>query len=199
MTRPKEAGYACFLRHDFLDLLRLAREMGVRNDILDDFYRHLSRLEAAVQSYRTAPIGEWDPDPKRWVGFYTALRDLLGEGDWKYVNNPGGGFMGYWWHWKGNTYLQLEQNKLCFKIEVADRDKKVRVARWNEWHETLVSANRDCGLPLKSSPRREGQWMTVMVLARDYRQSDVRGVIDMQRTVQELRKVESLHDVAASR
>jgi hypothetical protein len=196
LTRPQQAGYACFLRSDLLDVLQIGHTYGVRNDIFDDFISYLSGLEAAVQSYCSVPITAWDSDPRRWVGFFTALRERLCDGHWDYVSNPSGGFMGFWWHWKGKKYLQLEQSKLCFKIEVADQDKATRMQQWVEWHEALMTSNQRFGLPLKKPPRREGQWMTVVVMANDYRQIDGRGIIDMDRTVEMLRKAEQLLDAA---
>ena len=197
LTRPQQAGYACFLRRDLLDILREGRESGVRNDIFEDFYRYLRGIQAAVQSYLQVPVTDWDSDPRRWVGFFAALRERLGDGDWDRVNNPSGGFMGFWWHWNGNRYLQLEESKLCFKVKVVDPDPVVRKERWREWHDALVANNRSFGLPLKKSARKMGTWMSVVVLTEDYRQTDAKGMIDIERTVERLREAERLLDAAA--
>ena len=91
--------------------------------------------------------GEWGCDGSRWTGFFLALQESLGDGKWGYVPNPSGGFMGFWWHWRGDKYLQLEEDQLCFKIMV--QEKADQAARWKEWHRVLMLAAQGCGLKLK--------------------------------------------------
>lgn len=90
-----KAGYGRFLRRDFLTVLDRGAATGVRNDIFADFHGRLKRIEGAVQSYQHAPLDRWDEDPNRWIGFFLALQERLGEGDWNYVSNQRGGFMGF--------------------------------------------------------------------------------------------------------
>ena len=53
MTAPRgrlpveQAGYACFLRRDFLEVLRRGEEAGVRHDVFLDFLGYLRRIEEA--------------------------------------------------------------------------------------------------------------------------------------------------------
>lgn len=88
------AGYGRFLRADFLAVLELGERAGVTSDIFTDFHRRLRKVEAAVQSFRTAPLAEWNTDWNRWKGFYLALQAGLGEGDWDTVSNQSGGSWG---------------------------------------------------------------------------------------------------------
>ncbi|MFM8273476.1 MAG: hypothetical protein ACKODX_14275 [Gemmata sp.] len=101
------------------------------------------------------------------------------------------------WHWNGNKYLQLEQKQLCFKIMV--EDKAQQSVAWHEWHRTLVTAARQSGLPVKRPDRRGvGTWMTVAVWDGEYRQaSEPSGLLDLERTVDVLKRAESLLDAAA--
>lgn len=190
----EQAGYGCLLRRDLLDILDRGERSGVTNDIFADFHHYLRRIEAAVQSYTTAPLHEWDQDWNRWKGFFTVLQQRLGEGDWKYVANPSGGFMGFWWHRRSDKYLQLENDKLCFKVEVPD--KSHQPAKWREWHHALMAKNGTNGIRLKKPVRRAGTWMTVAVLDGDYRQADGEGRLDLDRTVAMLRNAEGLMDAA---
>lgn len=184
-----QAGYGCFLRGDFLAVLDAGERAGVRNDIFADFHRRLWRIEAAVRSFATAPIAEWDTDSNRWIGFFLALQQRLGEGDWAYVPNKRGGFMGFWWHWRGDVYLQLEGPKLCFKL--AAPEPAIRTARWTAWCEALLRANGTDGIRVEKARRREGDYMTVAVLPGDYRQADQDGKLDLDRTVSVLRNAEA--------
>lgn len=192
----ESAGYGRFLRKDFLAVLGAGESAGVRNDIFADFHRHLRKVEAAVQSFRTAPLAGWNGVRSRWRGFFLALQECLGEGDWGHVPNKGGGFMGFWWHWRGDKYLQLEDEKLCFKVKVPD--KAQRPAQWRTWHNALMAESKTCDVKLVKPVRRDGRWMTVAVLDGDYRQ-ETDGVLDLDRTVVVLRRAEALMDAALNR
>ncbi len=193
----EKAGYACFLRRDFLDVLRQGEEAGVRHDVFVDFFGHLRRIEEAFNSYRHLPTEKWGKDRNCWAGFFTALQERLGDGQWKYVANPSGGFMGFWWHWNGDKYLQLQEGELCFKIMV--KDKARQASAWQAWHETLMKEAQGSDLRIARPGRRgAGTWMTVAVLDGDYRQAD-NGVLDLDRTVVLLRQAERLHDAAATK
>ena len=192
----EEAGYGCFLRRDFLAVLDRGERAGVRNDIFADFHKRLRRVEEAVQSYQCAPLAEWDQDSNRWAGFFLALQQRLGEGDWKYVPNQRGGFMGFWWHWRGDKYLQLEWDKLCFKINVPDEAQQT--SKWLEWNHALMRLNGASGVKVKRSRRKAGDCMTVALLAADYRQPDGQGRLDLEKTVQVLRGAESFMDAGVA-
>jgi hypothetical protein len=105
--------------------------------------------------------------------------------------------MGFWWHWRGDKYLQLENERLCFKITVPDEAQQT--ARWWEWHNALMAEAGAGGVKIKKPVRRRGRWMTVPVLDGDYRRQDVAGRLDLDRTVEELRKAEALMDAALLR
>jgi hypothetical protein len=191
------AGYGRFLRADFLVVLELGESAGVTSDIFTDFHRRLRRIEAAVQSFRTAPLAEWNSDWSRWKGFYLALQASLGEGDWDTVSNPSGGFVGFWWHWRDDKYLQLENEKLCFKVTVPDEAQ--RASKWWEWHNALMAECGSIGLKLVKPVRRDGQCMTVAVLDGDYRRAGAGGTLDLESTLAVLRRAEALVDAAAKR
>jgi PD-(D/E)XK nuclease superfamily protein len=192
----EQAGYGRFLRRDFLDILDRGEQAGVNNDIFADFLRHLRGIEVAVQSFSSTPLGEWNKDWSRWKGFFLVLQERLGEGDWNYVANPSGGFMGFWWHWQGEKFLQLENEKLCFKVTVPDEAQQT--AKWWEWHNALMAESGVGCVKIKKPVRREGKWMTVAVLDGDYRQS-AEGHLDLDQTVETLRKAEALMDAALMR
>lgn len=191
-----QAGYGQFLRRDFLDILDRGEQAGIKNDIFTDFLNHLRAMETAVQSFSTASLAEWKGDRTRWKGFFLVLQERMGEGDWKYVANPSGGFMGFWWHWRDDKYLQLENDKLCFKIMVPDEAQQM--SKWQEWHKALMAESGPDGLKITKPVRRKGRCMTVAVLDGDYRQ-EAEGRLDLDRTVAVLRKAEALMDAALLR
>ena len=191
----KDVGYSPFLRKDLLEVLQVDQSIGIQSDIFLDFCRYLARIEQRVVDYQRMPPASWHWDC--WTGFFIELQSWLGDGVWDYVPNPSGGFMGFWWHWRGNKYLQLENDKLCFKIEV--EDKTQQAAQWESWHGALVKTTQNAPLSVvRPAHRRSGTWMTVAVLAGDYRKSSETGLLDMKATVELLRQAESLLDAAVA-
>jgi len=181
-----KSGYMCISRVELLDILESepAQTAKDQSDVLRDFSAHLRRIEDGVQSYRTIPPAQWPWDA--WKGFYSSLQNEIGDGHWDYVANPSGGFLGYWWHFGGdddfNVYLQLEQEKLCFKIWVKDAARRGELRQY--WHDKIMAAGKARGLSVKRPGRFGlGQYMTVVVLATDYRMTGDDGLIDMGKTL----------------
>ncbi len=181
-----KCGYMRISRADLLDILESepAQAAKDQSDILRDFSAYLRRIEDGIQSYRTTPPSKWSWEA--WKGFYARLQNELGDGHWDYVANPSGGFLGYWWHFGGdenfNVYLQLEERKLCFKIWVKDAARRGEIRQC--WHDKIMAAGKEHGLSVKR-PCRLGlrQYMTVVVLATDYRMTGDNGLIDMDKTL----------------
>lgn len=194
-TGVEQDGYAVFGRKHLLTLLRKSLESGVKDQIFLDFYHYLLAIEESVCAFSTLPVSEWTGNC--WKGFFIELQEQLQEGTWDYVPNPSGGFFGFWWHGKGNKYLQLEQDKLCFKIEVPEKHEQSPQRR--EWYRKLVSASGK-GHRNVQKPARfgQGRWMTAAVVSGDYRKCDEQGVLDLAATVQGLREVETFMDEVLS-
>jgi len=184
-------GYQPFLRADFLRILNAYK--GI-NAILIDYRDYLQSISDKVESYKLKELSEWDW--YAWIGFYLELQKRLGHGDWDYVANPTGGFLGFWWHFQGNDeceqYLQLEQDKFCFKIWVKnDNERKTLRSRW---HEVIINKaiDRDVDLNLvKPSRFGNGEYMTVCVFEGEYRETED-GIIDMDQTIAKFKRAENL-------
>lgn len=189
--------YVLYSRNDFLNVLRNGKNKGVENAIYDDFLRHLEEMERLVRLYRTKPIGEtWVATD--WIGFYmelyTKLHDFHGA-NWNYVANPAGGFYGFWWGFidsgqQYTAYLQLEEQKLCIKIEVPE--EKNRVMARAKAHELLLKVTQRAGLNfVRPSRMGNGRYMTVLVLKVDCR-IYTEDILDLENTVSRLRAVTDL-------
>jgi hypothetical protein len=179
--------YQVFSRLDFLSILNKGTERGIDNAIFQDFRSHLQKIEDRVQSYLTHEMNNWSS--ASWVGFFMTLQKELDTGTWGKVNNATGGFMGFWWRYSNEKpYLQLEQNKLCFKIRVDDKSKQKSVR--NEWHKLI--RDRSIGLNLTKPTRfGSGKYMTVIIAKDDYRCKGVDGLIDINATIQYLKKIDT--------
>lgn len=191
--------YQPFLRGDFLSILNAYKGT---NAILVDYRGYLQSITDEVESYKSKEISKWGWHA--WIGFYLELQKQLDSGHWDYVANPAGGFLGFWWHFQGNDdceqYLQLEQDKFCFKIWVKNEGER-RLLR-SKWHKTINDKARDndIGLNLvKPSRFGNGKYMTVCIFDGEYRETED-GVIDMNKTIDLFRKAENLlksvHEIA---
>jgi hypothetical protein len=188
----QQAGYGCFLRRDFLDILEGGKALGITNAIFIDFHSHLQDIEKAVASFRGDPLDKWDR--KQWMGFFTALRSELGDGEWAVRGHGGGGSLTFRWHRRGNKYLRLDEGELAFCLEVADAG--CHEAEWEDWAQKLMAENVTGEINLHPTHRNLGRRMRVAVLGEDYRQQDGRGLLDLDRTIEMLRKAEMFMDAA---
>jgi len=184
----EDAGYKPFLRGDLLAVLNAYED--VHSEIFQDYRVRMNSIEESVQSFKTQPLNKWSWDS--WIGFYMALKKELGGGDWGYVANPSGGFLGFRFSGHNNAYLQLEKKReepgnLCFKIEVLERERQT-ADRW-AWHAAFMEASKNTEFSLKKPDRfGKGTYMTVCVLDEEYRKTN-NEVLDMQGTVQKIQKI----------
>lgn len=120
----KKDGYNIFSRQDFLNILSNYQDK-IKSDIYNDFYQYLSEIQNQVELFKKKPMEQWNW--RQWQGFFKQLqkeKNLLYENCWGYVSNSSGGFWGFWWNELEiedyKIHLQLEKNKLCFKVYVND-------------------------------------------------------------------------------
>ena len=215
----KNDGYHCFLRKDFLYALQQGIDFGVTNNIFIDYRHYLQAMDNRVNEYLTLPIDKWHHDCS--IGFFIELKQQLGKGNWGYVSNPSGGFMGFWWLENRDRFLLLENSlvsdgketnvqrpensresavkemtgKLCFKIKV--KEKSEQSAKWQSWYDALMIQEEQTPFDIqKPRRRRKGVHMTVAINNKDYRQTNDEGILDMEKTVVFLRKAETFLDAA---
>ena len=191
------------------DLLLFFKEHPVDNDIYGDFVSNLDRIEASSASFRTRQIGEWSWGS--WCGFLSYLdevRDKNDWGEWKYVANPSGGFLGACWHflkWRDYmVYLQIEQNihenkfgtcRLCFKIQhVKEENLKTR----NEWAKIILAHAAEYGFKeIRPAKCRKGENMTVAVIDRTDWLGPDGSIVDLEQVVARLHKYEKFINESA--
>jgi hypothetical protein len=189
------AGYMHFTRKEMIDLL----DSGIKNKVQDTLVEHycdfLKQIQNSYELYKELPADKWDSG-FFWHGFYSDIQDKL-NGLWGYV--PKGDFHGFWWNWHGEAgtqqYLQLEEDKLCFKVEFAKKDSdERRKFRW-DWHSKIMKAAEQIDFPLLKPHFGNGNTMTVAVYSNDYR-TFVDNKIDVDKTLETLHKAEEVLDLA---
>lgn len=131
-------------------------------------------------------MAEWGK--RAWIGFFQYLQSYLGEGNWKYVANKSGGFMGFWaFKHRVNdvdVYLLLEQDKICFKVSVPNENGRSKTR--NKFYKLFVAQAPNFDLRV-IKPKRfgSGKHMTFAILDTDLFNVDNDGSVDF-------RKVEAL-------
>lgn len=157
-----EASFRIVGKEAVLDILQKTKS---NNAILLDYIEKLKISQEKTNAYKTLSYEKWDWSA--WQGFYLGLEDKLGKGDWGYVANPSGGFLGFWWHWCPITidptielYLQFEQDKLCVKAY-----SKAETQPILSWTKQIVDFAENNNLPVRSpNKRRTGKTMTLAVV-----------------------------------
>lgn len=193
----KESGYKVFTRQMMLDILNdyyVNVPQNAQNDILTDYYENIRSLDMRVNSYITLPVSKWDW--YSWQGFYSVLSKYI-NGNWNYVPNRAGGFLGFWWHHKRikndifdiEFYLQLEQNKLTFKL--ISFNKYQRVKSRDYYRNTLFKKAKELDVDIVRFGRL-GKHMGVAKLNSEYRITNENQLLDLQATVENLKRLMQL-------
>ena len=185
----RDAGYVVIRRPEIINLLRDYLGEGGSDSIVRDFHAYLMELDTKIEAFRLRPLEEWDG--YAWQGFYTVLQETLGEGEWGYVPNQSGGFMGYWWHSHSDRdseqYLQIQEGNLCFKISVEEPSKRSELR--STWNQKILAAavreNLNVVRPLRFG---SGTSMTVAMLDGDFAFANNAGSLELEATIGVLRK-----------
>lgn len=193
--KEEKEGFKIFQRSHLLDILQ---ESNVKNDIFNDFKSYILGIEESVNSFREISHADWKK--AQWIGFFKYLQIALNQGDWKYVANPSGGFMGFWWASKKfenyTIYLQLEKQKLTLKIYSPDSmlSRQYRNANYKYFLQKAKDSNLEF-----VKPSRFGSGKTMTILQTDYLNDNSDGTVDLDKTLQYLQAVTSfVHDNAVN-
>lgn len=196
----KDVGYELIHRQDLINLLEEYEKHGGTNAIAQNFLNHLKVKEERVRSYQNKAIDKWDLEA--WQGFYSVLQDMLGSGSWNYVPNQSGGFLAYHWNWYGDSaceqYLQIEEDKLCFKIAVEDDQRRTDLRTY--WYKQIREAGKEQSFPVvKPKKFGHGDTMTVALYNGEYRVLNKTGILDIESTVNIIKKASNLLDHAVNK
>ena len=195
----KETGFLPFSRKDLLNILNAGTD--INNDILNDYIANLEQIENAMQSFMHLSLNEWHMHS--WQGFYNYLMTELCDGQWDVVFNSRDWidcFLGLWWYLNYDNdceqYLQLEKDKLCFKIKVYD--KKKRAGLKCKWHDRFIRASEGSPVKVIKPVLQHDNGITVAVVEGDYRKANKDGKIDLKKTLKVILEAQKIYDRAVS-
>jgi hypothetical protein len=136
----------------------------------------LRKIQRRTNCFAGKPLPEWNS--LDWHGFYAELNERLDvkDGGQGTVNPPNGNsFVGFWWKWSdiplaegAEAYLQLEQDRLCFKVTVTNAGERAHVR--NRFCDAVLSEAEKTGLRVQRPARfGNGLFMTSAIATDDYR------------------------------
>ncbi len=192
----KENGYSIYSRKDFLNVLN---NKNYKNDVIENYTDYLQNIEDSINSYKITPIDDWSWNA--WKGFYIDLKENLKDGNWDYVSNRQGGFLGFWWNWSPedtyHVYLQIEtsweQDKYIGKIKIklySRTDGKVDKVIVNKWKNNIIYDKENIKI-IKPKVVRTGKSVTVGILKNEFRIVD-NNIINIDKTIKFIKKIEKI-------
>ncbi|MEA2016820.1 MAG: PD-(D/E)XK nuclease family protein [Campylobacterota bacterium] len=186
-----ENGYQIYLREDFLKVLKSNK---IQNNVINEYTDYIQNIEDSINSYKSLPINDWNYDS--WKGFFKELKILLNDGNWDYVPNPQGGFLGFWWNWSNNDnfkfYLQINHNigKIIFKL-YTKTDEKIDKLVIDKWKQHIAYNDKNLSI-IKPKVVRRGKSATVGILENEFRITNNKNIIDMEETVKFIKNIENI-------
>ena len=190
----ESAGYRLVHRSDLLNIF--ANHNYIQHPLFRQYVEHLTTIQDQVESFSELPIEDWSA--RAWQGFYKDLQvsKSLAHNHWGYVSNSNGGFWGFWWnhtpfpastqpeYW---TYLQIEEDRIAFKVEIADPDrpgKEKSAIRNKVWH-TLAPIIEESTIdnPPVKTRFRQGTWMSL---------AEISGLTDRESLIESIHHAETL-------
>ena len=196
-TVVEKAGFSLFNREKMLKILGCYHSgTGEQvNNILLDYMDYLLELDENIKSFQSLPLNKWNW--YSWKGFFSTIQKVFVGGEWDYVPNPAGGFLGFWWCWNYNNwngkefeyYLQLEQDQLVFKLYAYKPEDRYEIREY--YRNKLYPAAKKQGANIQQYGRI-GTYMGVAKLSGDYRIPGNDGLIDLSATIDNLRRMEQL-------
>ncbi len=208
-----------FMRRDLLDVLNKFQDTG--NTIVEDFRIHLQNWEDDTNRWESASYKEWEW--RQWEGFYAELEHRWdGCCGWGYIANPAGGFLGCWLGFKNigtedpysRLYIQIhkdiqkdiqiyKETRLTVRLGSGKAMDKVRAPFMHKVFNALKEEAFDGIRIEKAGKFRGGGAAAVAVVTFDeqvpWLAVDSNGVVNMDATIERLRRLEELLEKVATR
>ncbi len=197
----KEKGWAYFSRKDFLEFLQ---GQNPKNDIYKDYLSNLLEMQKESEKFvEYDKLNSWEATK----GLYSYIENRLNEyAHWDYVPNPGGGFLGMWFH-----FIQCRERENCelyLQIENACNDRvNLFVKITGEWErnlevlygvlELLEEKSSDYNICIsKPAKYRIGEYTSVASINEVFVKKE-NGELDLDNLIAKLEKAAKLIDCVA--
>lgn len=194
LKKVVEKGFAVVDRKAVLNIFN---KRHIDNHIFMEFKEHLTEIENQTNAFGTLEriTTSW----KAAEGFFVALQDKLQDGDWRYVSNQMGGFLGFWYYWTGtedySLYIQIEnafENGIKLVVKIGDWEANTSTLYYILGHLQTIAPNH--GLTISKPDRyRTGETSTLAIVDNAF-PTDSEGKFDLDKFVTTLRSLERTLD-----
>ena len=207
---PNESRCGRFLRRDLLDVLNRFQDTG--NVIVDDFRTHLQTTwEDNTNMWESANYDKWEWT--QWEGFYAEIeRRWGGDCGWDYISNRAGGFLACCLGFKhigtedrhADLYMQIhDAMRLTVRLGSGNALDRVRSPFMYQVLDALNEEASDDIRIEKAGAFRGGGGAAVANVTFDEQGPwfavDCNGVVNMDATIERLRRLEELLQKVATR
>ncbi|STZ56252.1 Uncharacterised protein [Moraxella lacunata] len=177
--------FEVFNRQDILNILK--KYSNIKNDIYQSYLQYLQEIENKSKTYLNLPIKDWQG--YSWQGFFADLEKEFNDFEWKYVDNPNGGF------WAGDLIVRqwqehqvvfaIHQHKLVFGIFIDDED--MRSQKRNEFSKYLLEKSETSSINLQT-PKRfgHGKFMKVAEVEQQHWLGNNDETVDMEKVIENI-------------
>ena len=205
-----------FMRRHLLDILNRFQNTG--NVIVDDFRIHLQTWEDETNRWKSASYDEWKCSERSREGFYAEIerRWLKRRRDdgcgWEYFANPAGGFLACWLGLEdigtenryATLYMQIhDATRLTVRLGAGTAWTKVRAPSMYQVLDALNEEVFDDIRIEKAGAFKGGGAAAVANVTFDEQEPwfavDPNGVVNMEATIERLRRLEKLLQKVATR
>ena len=203
-----------FMRRALLDVLNGFQDTG--NVIVDDFRTHLQGWEDDTNRWESASYDEWEWI--QWEGFYAEIERRWIERrwddgcGWEYFANPAGGFLACWLGLEdigtengyATLYMQIhDATRLTVRLGAGKAWTKVRSSSMYQVLDALRKEASDDIRIEKAGAFKGGGAAAVANVTFDEQGPwfavDCNGVVNMDATIERLRRLEELLQKVATR
>ena len=191
-----DAGYRVFSRKEMINVLQtyVSDTKSEKNNIVHDYFNHLRELDNEIVSFKTKSSEDWKK--LQWIGFYTELQKEI-SANWGIVSNAKGGFLGFDWGYRKldfdgvdfEQYLQLEEEKLVFKIHVKDETKRRQIR--DKYRKSFLKYANNNNLSVQKYGKT-GKTMSIGKLKSNYIICNNQGQIDIPKTLDNIKYITNL-------
>ena len=203
VSLPNESKCGRFLRRDLLNVLNRFQDTG--NVIVDNFRTHLQTTwEDTTNMWESASYDKWEWT--QWEGFYAEIeRRWEGDCGWDYISNRAGGFLACWLGFKhigtegrhADLYMQIhDAMRLTARLGSGNALDRVSSPFMYQVLDALNEEASDDIRIEKAGAFRGGGSAAVANVTFDEQGPwfavDCNGVLNMDATIERLRRLENL-------
>lgn len=198
LTSLKKIAEKGYLTVDRKTILSVLNNRPITDEKFNTFNYNLIAYENTTNSY--TKLENITSEIIAGEGFFMALQDRLQVGDWQFVTNITGGFLGFWYYKKnineiGKIYIQIEnafENGIKLVIKIALRQRNL--ATHHKIHNDIKQLGEKNGLSITKPNFFKLSSISTLAIVQNAFIVDGNGIFDLNQFIVTLKKLEQTLD-----